>query len=261
MLIPDAMPPLLPVLAALALLLTPFAHAQRLVFAFNTAEPYKVLDAAGRPAGAYVDIIRELARRSQLVLQIEQVPLKRVLAMLENGSADISIGIKGGPDRDSYLQFLDPPFAPSSRTVVLQRASDPRVLRSYEDLLPLRIGVVDGVHYFPRFDDDRRLKRDAAPNVDSALRKLLAKRFDVLMINSLQAQGELRGKRYRHQFREAEVRFEFGGQRRIALSRHSPVAQQLQGVLSAQLAGMLKDGTVQRLLAKADAEAIRRGPP
>lgn len=237
------------------------AQAQRLVFAFNTAEPYKVLDADGRPAGAYVDIIRELARRSQLVLQIEQVPLKRVLAMLENGSADISIGIKGGPDRDSYLQFLDPPFAPSTRTVVLQRASDPRVLRSYDDLLPLRIGVVEGVHYFPRFDDDRRLQRDAAPNVDSALRKLLAKRFDVLMINSLQAQGELRGKRYHHQVREAAVSFEFGPPRRIALSRYSPVAQQLQGVLSAQLAGMVKDGTIRRLLAKADAEAVRRGPP
>ena len=255
------MPLLLPVLAALALLVSPFAHAQRLVFAFNTAEPYKVLDADGRPAGAYVDIIRELARRSQLVLEIEQVPLKRVLAMLGNGSADISIGIKGGPDRDGYLQFLDPPFAPSTRTIVLQRANDPRVLRRYEDLQSLRIGVVDGVHYFPQFDADRRLQRDSAPNVGSALRKLLAKRFDVLMINSLQAQGELRGKRYHQQVREAAISFEFGPPRRIALSRYSPVAQQLQGVLSAQLASMLKDGTVQRLLAKADAEAIRRGPP
>lgn len=237
------------------------AQAQRLVFAFNTAEPYKVLDAAGRPAGAYVDIMRELARRSQLVLEIEQAPLKRVLAMLENGSADISIGIKGGPDRDGYLQFLDPPFAPGTHTVVLQRVSDPRVLRRYDDLLPLRIGVVDGVHYFPQFDADSRFQRDVAPNVDSALRKLLAKRFDVLMINSMQAQGELRGKRDRQQVREAAVRFEFGSQRRIALSRRSPVAQQLQGVLSVQLAGMVKDGTVRRLLAKADAEAARSPQP
>lgn len=237
------------------------AQAQRLVFAFNTAEPYKVLDAAGRPAGAYVDIIRELARRSQLVLEIEQAPLKRVLAMLENGSADISIGIKGGPDRDGYLQFIDPPFAPSSRIVVLQRASDVRQLRRYEDLLPLRIGVVDGVHYFPQFDADTRMRRDAAPNVDSALRKLLAKRFDVLLINSLQAAGELRSKHYRKQVRTASVSFEFGDPRRIALSRRSPVAQQLQGVLSVQLAGMVKDGTIRRLLAKADADVARRPLP
>lgn len=237
------------------------AQAQRLVFAFNTAEPYKVLDANGRPAGAYVDIIRELARRSQLVLEIEQVPLKRVLVMMETGSADITIGIKGGPERDGYLQFLDPPFATGNRTVVLQRASDTRQLRSYDDLLPLRIGVVDGVHYFPQFDADRRLRRDSAPNVDSALRKLLAKRFDVLMINSMQAQGELRGRRDRHLFREAEVRFEFGGQRRIAISRRSVVAQQLSGVLSRQLAGMVKDGTVRRLLAKADVDMTIRPQP
>ncbi|MFN4238359.1 MAG: substrate-binding periplasmic protein [Vogesella sp.] len=252
------------VLSTLALLLacsTVPAGAQRLVFAFNTAEPYKVLDANGRPAGAYVDIMRELARRSQLVLQIEQAPLKRVLAMLENGSADISIGIKGGPERDAYLQFLDPPFAPSSRTVVLQRASDPRQLRHYDDLLPLRIGVVEGVNYFPRFDADLRLRRDAAPNVDSALRKLLAKRFDVLMINSLQAQSELRHLRYRDLIRTAAVSFEFGDPRRIAISRRSPVAQQQQRVLSQHLAAMVKDGTIARMLAKADAAAARGRQP
>jgi polar amino acid transport system substrate-binding protein len=218
------------------------AQAQRLVFAFNTAEPYKVLDANGRPAGAYVDIIRELARRSQLVLEIEHAPLKR-------------------PDRDPYLQFIDPPFAPSSRTLVLQRASDPRQLRSYDDLLPLRIGVVDGVHYFPQFDADRRLRRDSAPNVDSALRKLLAKRFDVLLLTGLQAQGELRESRYRGLYRQAQVSFEFGEPRRIAISRRSVVAQQLSGVLSRQLAGMVKDGTVRRLLAKADADMTIRPQP
>lgn len=232
-------------------------QAQRLVFAFNTAEPYKVLDAQGRPAGAYVDIIRELARRSQLVLEIEQAPLKRVLAMLENGSADIGIGIKGGPERDGYLQFLDPPFAPGSRTIVLQRAADPRLLRRYEDLLPLRVGVVEGVLYFARFDADGRMQRDAAPNVSSALRKLLARRFDVMLVNSLQAESVLRHASYRGQVRRAAVSFDSGNPRRIALSRRSVVAQQLQGVLSAQLAAMVKDGTVRRLLAKADAEAAR----
>lgn len=236
-------------------------QAQRLVFAFNTAEPYKVLDANGRPAGAYVDIIRELARRSQLVLEIEQVPLKRVLAMMETGSADITIGVKGGPARDAYLQFIDPPFAPSSRTIVLQRSNDARVLRRYEDLLPLRVGVVEGVHYFPQFDTDSRIRRDAAPTIGMAMRKLLAKRFDVLLINGLQAQGELRESRYRGMYRQAQVSFEFGEPRRIAISRRSVVAQQLSGVLSRQLAGMVKDGTVRRLLAKADADMAIRPQP
>jgi len=245
----------------LAVCLSVPAHAQRLVFAFNTAEPYKMLDATGRPAGAYVDIVRELARRSQLVLEIEQVPLKRVLAMMETGSADISIGVKGGPDRDAYLEFIDPPFAPGSRTVVLQRSNDPRVLQRYEDLLPLSVGVVEGVHYFPQFDADNRMRRDAAPTIDMALRKLLAKRFDVLLINALQAQGELRESRYRGLYRQARVSFEFGGQRRIAISRHSVVAQQLKGVLSQQLAAMVKDGTIRRLLAKADAEMAIRPLP
>lgn len=247
-------------LVCLYLVLLP-VQAQRLVFAFNTAEPYKVRDAHGRPAGAYVDIIRELARRSQLVLEIEQVPLKRVLAMMETGSADITIGVKGGPDRDAYLQFIDPPFAPSSRTIVLQRSNDVRVLRRYEDLLPLRVGVVEGVHYFPQFDADSRFRRDAAPTVGMALRKLLAKRFDVLLINGLQAQGELRESRYRGLYRQAQVSFEFGEPRRIAISRRSVVAQQLSGVLSQQLAGMVKDGTVRRLLAKADADMAIRPQP
>jgi len=126
---------------------------------------------------------------------------------------------------------------------------------------PLRVGVVEGVHYFPQFDADSRIRRDAAPTIGMAMRKLLAKRFDVLLINGLQAQGELRESRYRGMYRQAQVSFEFGEPRRIAISRRSVVAQQLSGVLSRQLAGMVKDGTVRRLLAKADVDMTIRPQP
>lgn len=228
------------------------AEPATLVFAFNTAEPYKTLDAHGQPAGAYVELIKELASRSKLKLQIERCPLQRCLALLESGKADIAIGIKGSGERDSYLNFIDPPFAPASKVILLQRHDDPRQIRSYADLRPLRIGVVEGVKYFPQFDEDSSLQRDAALNVDSALRKLQARRFDVLIINERQARGELLASRQPGHYRRALWQIQVGEPRRIALSRQSPAARQFRQQLSGKLQTMLDDGSISRLLAPID---------
>lgn len=229
-----------------------------LVYAFSRFEPYKTMDADGKPGGPYTMLLQELARRSGVQLDIVYCPLQRCLALLERGQADLSIGIRGNAERDRYLDFLDPPFAPATATVVLQRRDDPRPIRHYEDLYAMRIGVVEGASYFQRFDEDRLMRRDVASNARQALRKLAAKRFDVLLINAQQG-SHLSRELGARQYRRAELQFPGELPRRIALSRQSPAVQAARPRLAAQLQQMLRDGSVRRILDGAAVQAAQAG--
>jgi polar amino acid transport system substrate-binding protein len=229
-----------------------------LVYAFSRFEPYKTVDADGKPGGPYTVLLQELARRSGVQLDIVHCPLQRCLALLQRGQADLSIGIRGNAERDRYLDFLDPPFAPPTATMVLQRHDDPRPIRHYDDLYALRVGVVEGASYFQRFDDDRLMRRDAAPSARLALRKLAAKRFDVLLINAQQGR-QLSRELGARQYRRAELQFPGELPRRIALSRLSPAVQAAKPRLAAQLQQMLRDGSVRRILDGAAVQAAHAG--
>jgi polar amino acid transport system substrate-binding protein len=142
--------------------------------------------------------------------------------------------------------------------MVLQRHDDPRPIRHYDDLYALRVGVVEGASYFQRFDDDRLMRRDAAPSARLALRKLAAKRFDVLLINAQQGR-QLSRELGARQYRRAELQFPGELPRRIALSRLSPAVQAARPRLAAQLQQMLRDGSVRRILDGAAVQAAHAG--
>lgn len=220
-----------------------------LVYAFSVFAPFKVQDKNGLPGGPYTELLQILAQRSGVRLQAVQCPLQRCLSMLQHGHADITIGIRGNTERDRYLTFIDPPFAKATATVFLQRHDDPREIRQYSDLYPLRVGVVEGASYFARFDADRQIQRDATSNGSLALQKLAAQRFDVLIINAKQAQV-LATEISTARFRRAPLAITGEQPRRIAIATHSAKAQALKPRLSSELQKMLQDGTVQRILAK-----------
>lgn len=232
--------------------------ADTLVYAFSHFEPFKTLDDHGQPAGPYTRLLQELTRRSGLRLEIHHCPLPRCLAMLEQGRADISIGLANTPQRAAYLDFIDPPYATPGHTVLLQRGNDPRQIRHYQDLYHLRVGVVAGVSYFPRFDHDEKMMRDTSPSARLALQKLAARRFDVLMMNSVQAEKLLQESRA-DPLRRAGLTFSNGWPRRIALSRHSAIARSHKATLKKTLRAMLRDGSTARILAGLPLQAAQAG--
>src|ERR1700752_1750716 len=79
--------------------------APTLVFAFSELEPWKTMNGA-QYGGASTEIVRELAQRADMQLKIVPCPLPRCLVMLEQGSADIAIGIQESRERGRYLHFL-----------------------------------------------------------------------------------------------------------------------------------------------------------
>ncbi|QEL57228.1 substrate-binding periplasmic protein [Chromobacterium paludis] len=221
--------------------------APELVLAYSVFEPWKRLDAHGLPAGPYADIVRELARRLKLPLRFAHCPLSRCLAMMEQGRADLMIGVRPTPERSRYLDFLEPAFANGDHLAFYQRSDDNSVIARYEDLHARRVGVSEGVSYTPRFDGDAQLRRDASPGMESGFRKLAQGRVDVLIVNSSQGRELAARPEFAGKVKRAVLTLDDHHPNRLALARRSPLQPQKTRIQQA-LRGMVADGTIARLL-------------
>lgn len=238
---------LLPILLSLCLC-PAWAGRPPLILAFNTFSPWKTLDAQGQPSGPYVEIVKLLAARLDAPVHYLPCPLLRCLQAMRQGQADLVIGVRNSDDRDAYIDFLDPPFAAATPLAIYLRRADARQIRRFADFYPLRIGVVEGVRYLPVFDQDKQLERDFAPNSLSNFRKLLAGRIDALVINRRNGMELLRSQGWEALVREQPLQLPAQEERRLGLARRSPwYARRDQ--LTAVLRGMLRDGSIARLLA------------
>ncbi|MEO9385336.1 substrate-binding periplasmic protein [Chromobacterium phragmitis] len=226
------------------------ASARELVFAYNLFEPWKRLDAHGQPAGPYTEIVRALAGRLKLPLRFLQCPLPRCLSAMRQGRADLMIGVRPTPERLAYLDFLEPPFASSNHLVFYQRRGDPRALARYDDLLPLTVGVAEGVSYEAGFDRDLRIRRDASPGMESGFRKLAAGRVDALIVNASQGAALAARPEFAGRVTRAPLTLDDRHPNRLALARRSPLRADKARIEQA-LRGMMADGSVARILAAA----------
>ena len=236
------------VVAAAFALATCCAWAQppALRLAFSELEPWKTKQ-GGQHAGAYTEIVRELARRLGRPLAIVDCPLKRCLKMLEGGEADLVIGVQQSPERLRYLQYLATPYRRNtSDRVFLTRAGEARRITRYDDLLGLRIGIKQGSEYFDRFDEDSRLAKDPAPNNEASLRKLMLGRVDVVLLPEDQALVLIEQLGLRGAIEFASLRVPDPTPRSIAVAKASPLLAQLPRLEQA-MREMREDGTLAAL--------------
>jgi polar amino acid transport system substrate-binding protein len=235
------------------------ALADPLILAFDELPPWKT-QANGRHAGAYTEIVRELARRVGVELKIVDCPLKRCLLMLEGGDADMIIGLKDTPERKRYLHFLATPYRLSSSDKVFYiPAGTLATVNQYSDLRKLRIGVKLGAGYFEQIDRDTSLRKDAAKDMRTNFQKLTMGRLDTLVIpedqgEALVAEMGLSGKVIKANYRVADPSPRF-----IALARNSSHAANIEKFERA-MAGMAKDGTLTELINKHYYRAYKIAP-
>ncbi|GGY08946.1 substrate-binding periplasmic protein [Paludibacterium paludis] len=237
-------------LGLLAGLSLPLANtwAAPLVMVFQTLPPWLATDADGRPSGPYLDFASEIARRMGVPLEVRVCPVRRCLAMLERGEADIVLGFTPTEERRRVIEFLDPPFAPPAVMAFFVSRGDTRPLRNYGDLRSRHIGVVDSVRYFPRFDEDTQLAKDSAPDSPSNMQKLAAGRVDSAIFNRAEAWWLIRRHHLEGRIVETPYHIELSVPRYVGLSRRSSFMAH-KSRLSAVLRAMTLEGFGAKVLA------------
>jgi polar amino acid transport system substrate-binding protein len=173
-----SLPSLLAVgLAAALLWAGPAIASEKLRVAMVHWPPAKIVE-NGRFGGTDVIMLEELAGQLGIVLEYIECPWRRCLVMIEAGDVDLISSIAKSPERERYLQFIEPPYRNGYDIHFYTRGSD---LKRYEDLQGLTIGLIRGSAYFGRFDQDRSLAKFAVTREEQLIDMLSRGRLDVIL--------------------------------------------------------------------------------
>ncbi len=146
-----------------------------------SAESFRSAVSPEHAHGIVAHIIEKVADRLDLSVEMRLAPFARRMCWMKTGKIDLMGGLLKRKEREAYIYFVTPPYVAENRKVFYMRRGDESRLTCYEDLYQMIIGTKIGSRYFPRFDNDRRLKKEPVGNVEQNFQKLLAGRIDVVI--------------------------------------------------------------------------------
>ena len=234
-------------LSLLPTLLFAAPQDRTLVMAFSPAAPLKILLSDGRYSGVDVELMQQICQRLSLQLVIRPMPLARALEMMKYGQVDVMTGILRTPEREAFIDYVEPPYLTRNDKVFYQRADSSLLLDRYEELTPLQIGVKRGARYDPRFDLDASLRKSEVPTTEQSFRKLQQYRIDTLVTTEIEGDYLIKSYGWEGLFRKAPLRFSSLKGVYIGFSKASP-HHDLLPEISRELALMVANGDVDRLM-------------
>ena len=165
--------------AALSLRVADAAKPGQLRLVSTEFPPYTSARLEG--GGIAAQITRAALARQGLGLELQFRPWVRALSELQRGAWDGAVGLWHSPERDRFLSY-GRPLGLNSRIGFMARAGSAISVREPSRLAGLRVGTVRDYVNPPAFER-LRLERDEAVDDLGNLRKLLAGRVDLALVD------------------------------------------------------------------------------
>ena len=127
------------------------------------------------------EIIVTAYQRVGYEVTIKFYPWKRAITMVEDGECDGLFTVWYRPEREAKMAFSTP--LPPNELVFYKRKIDPIRFTTFEALKPYLIGMVRGYVYPPAFEHATYLKREEVTEDIQNLKKLVANRVDLIIID------------------------------------------------------------------------------
>lgn len=181
--------------AIVCVLLVGHGRTQTIRWVQYNAAPYA---AEHLPAGGFwYRLVSEALALHGHDVSIRWYPLKRAFAMVENGSADLSLGWLKTPQREQAVLFSDEPIA-SSPVALFHRKDFVFDWKHLEDLKGIRIGDrlgnVNGGKAYLAAEKAGTLTVERVSGDEQNIKKLLMGRIDVIVGAESMIQGVLRSR-------------------------------------------------------------------
>lgn len=207
----------------------------------NHAPPFRIIEGT-EFSGIYFDIIKEIGKRINVKIKFENQPFKQALFSMKRGVADVMCGPNRNPEREAYMVYLNATLARANKAFYVH--PDSPVIMEYADLKDKIIAVHTGKVYFDRFDKDSSLKKEAVSKYEQAIKKVFAKRNDVVIMP--EQEGDYLLKQLGIRLKKSPFIVE-GKISYITISKKSPVLK-LRRKIEEAMNQINADGTVQKIL-------------
>jgi polar amino acid transport system substrate-binding protein len=166
---------------------------------------------------------------------------------MKDGKIDLMPGLLKNPERENYIHYIFPPYKERSDTVFFLSKGKPSVLKKYEDLYALKIGTNLGSNYFPQFDKDTKLKKEAVSSGIPNFRKLLLGRIDTVIFPEAGGIDLIHRIGIADRIEMAEFRFAQKKPVYIGISRKSHLMDNITKTESV-IVSMIESGEIRRII-------------
>lgn len=201
----------------------------------------------GDPQGEGIDIeiAREAMRRGGYQIEIEYVPWKRALLMLERGEADFTTTISRSGDRNNYLAWSEGYRVATGYTFYARKGVGQR-LKTMEDLDGHSLCITLGYFYPDVIAKRPKTKYETGPTMSNTVAMLAKGRADYMVINGIAGTWEIKRLGLEDQLERQPLSYTSKSPTYMAFSLARPYQKPLAAMKKA-LAEMAKDGSIAKV--------------
>ena len=128
------------------------------------------------------NIVIRLAKALNVEVELYECPWARCMQAINTGKADVIDDLFIGEKRQQFIYFLQPPF--DHQTAGFRFFADNTkvpIIKKWDDLLTLNIGVLRGYQHFPKFDQASYLNKVDVLTIQAIENLILKGRIDVFI--------------------------------------------------------------------------------
>lgn len=217
-------------------------------------------ETAKAPYGPSVDLMQELAKRAGFQLKFSpKTPSARCFRQMQTGEADLMSNLNFTEERADYMYLL--PYNERIPESLYLKASDPRQIRSFNQLESLTLATVRNYAYHPSLMQLIKTSRRHVEidSIETGFEMMLRDRVDGLVVPTQSSLDVIADHQDLHfKFQRAAVDFSVVEKRfiNIGLSKKSSHLA-LKSRIEQAIESMVQDGTVKKLYAF---DPLKHGP-
>lgn len=204
------------------------ARPRRLLLVSPVLPPFTLAEGDALGEGMDVDYAQAALRAAlaDYEIELQRVPWRRVLQMLEHGEADFTTSVHITSERERYLAFSESYGYPVRHHVYSRRAEGLRVSR-LEDLAAYRVGVVAGYAFAPELSAALGAQVERAKDLATLVRMLAAQRIQLLVGNDLPLAWFIRQFGLQQELEQQPLVYDSGRRTQMGFARARPGHEQL----------------------------------
>lgn len=155
---------------------------------YRPRPPEMIIDEkSGHFSGPLIDILNEAAEKIGFKISWYRDDFKNSYLCLQKGCVDIVPRVILTKERKAFVHYLGPIAHQQKNIYFLVHKNQEKLIRAYEDLYALSIGVKQHAAYFERFNKDNKLNKIPLRDDQNMAKMFIADRFDTMAVLDVMA--------------------------------------------------------------------------
>lgn len=223
--------------------------AKTIIVATHIEPPFSdIID--GEFSGENIDIANAFAEKTGKKIRFVYCPVARCFSLMQAGQADMIVAVRKTKIREKFLHYLTPAIKIQHRPLRFYILANNKItVDKYEDLKPLKIGVLRGASYFDKLDHDTNITKIPLTNHQQLVDMLLKGRIDTFLEREESITPLVEQNTYSTRIKLAEFSYDKGVGSYIAISKKSYFASETENFSNA-LNTLHNNGVIQKIINK-----------